>query len=88
MKITFLGTSHGFCEKNQFCSSAVVTVGGRHYIIDAGAPITGLLKTYGMAYTDIAGCGSVGRSLPGGTRPWCAVPRDAPEGWLQRSQIW
>ena len=55
MKITFLGTSHGFCEKNQFCSSAVVTVGGRHYIIDAGAPITGLLKTYGMAYTDVAG---------------------------------
>jgi ribonuclease BN (tRNA processing enzyme) len=55
MKIRFLGTSHGFNEPGRFCSSAVVSTGGRHYVIDAGAPIMGLLATYGYAYTDLGG---------------------------------
>ena len=38
MKISFLGTSHGITEKNQFCSSALVSTGGKHYLVDAGAP--------------------------------------------------
>lgn len=55
MKITFLGTSHGIAEKQQFCSSAVVTVGEKHYIIDAGAPIMTLLKNHDMSYEDVQG---------------------------------
>ena len=43
MKITFLGTSHGYCEEDRFCSSAALTVGNTTYLIDAGAPITGLM---------------------------------------------
>ena len=55
MIIRFLGTSHGFCEKGRFCSSAAITSGDRSYIIDAGAPIACLLKTYGIEYTSIGG---------------------------------
>ncbi|MCQ2427704.1 MAG: MBL fold metallo-hydrolase [Clostridia bacterium] len=55
IKLTFMGTSHGFNEAGRFCSSTVVTVGGKHYIIDAGAPIMGLLRTYGFDFRDIAG---------------------------------
>lgn len=55
MKITFLGTSHGYCEKNRFCSSAAVTVRDRTYVIDAGAPIMCLLKTYDIPYTSVHG---------------------------------
>ena len=55
MKITFLGTSHGFNEPGRFCSSAVVTVDGKHYVIDAGAPIMGLLPTRGFSYSAVAG---------------------------------
>jgi ribonuclease BN (tRNA processing enzyme) len=55
MKITFLGTSHGIAEANAFCSSAVVTVGNKHYVIDAGAPIMTLLQNHKMAFRDIQG---------------------------------
>lgn len=55
MKITFLGTSHGIAEKNQFCSSAAVTVEGKHYVIDAGAPLMTLLQNYDLAFTDVQG---------------------------------
>lgn len=55
MKITFLGTSHGIAEKQRFCTSVVVTVGHRHYIIDAGAPLMTLLKNHDMAYEDVQG---------------------------------
>lgn len=55
MKITFLGTSHGIAEKNQFCSSALISIGNRHYVIDAGAPLMTLLKNYDVAYEDVQG---------------------------------
>lgn len=55
MKITFLGTSHGFSEKGRFCSSAAVTVGKRHYLIDAGAPLPTLLLNHDISYWDIGG---------------------------------
>jgi ribonuclease BN (tRNA processing enzyme) len=55
MKITFLGTSHGITEKNQFCSSALVSVGGKLYIIDAGAPVLTLLKNHDIPLTDVVG---------------------------------
>ena len=43
MKITFLGTSHGYAEKGRFTSSALIESGGKYYILDAGAPIEYLL---------------------------------------------
>ena len=55
MKITFLGTSHGITEKNQFCSSALVSTGGKHYLVDAGAPVLTLLKNHDIPLTDVAG---------------------------------
>ena len=48
MKITFLGTSHGVCEKNRFCSATAVTIKGVTYVIDAGAPISTLLQAKGI----------------------------------------
>ncbi len=53
MKITFLGTSHGRTEKGQFCSSTAITVNGTTYLIDAGAPITGLLQNYDIPFTTV-----------------------------------
>lgn len=55
MKITFLGTSHGIAEAHAFCSSAVVTAGKKHYVIDAGAPIMSLLQNHSMSFWDIGG---------------------------------
>ncbi|MBR2353742.1 MAG: MBL fold metallo-hydrolase [Clostridia bacterium] len=48
MKITFLGTGHGTAEKNRFCSSAVVTVKGKSYLVDAGAPVSLLMQKKGI----------------------------------------
>ena len=55
MKITFVGTSHGIAEKDRYCSCTVVTVKGKHYVIDAGAPIYDLLQRYGFRFEDVAG---------------------------------
>ena len=55
MKITFLGTSHGITEKNQFCSSALISTGGKHYLVDAGAPVLTLLKNQDIPLADMAG---------------------------------
>lgn len=55
MKITFLGTSHGITEKGRFCSSALLSVGNRHYLIDAGAPVLTLLLNHDIPLTDVAG---------------------------------
>lgn len=43
MKITFLGSGHGVQEKERYCSSAMLEIGEKTYLIDAGAPITDLL---------------------------------------------
>ena len=53
MKLTFLGTSHGKPEKNRFCSCAVLTVEGKHYIIDAGAPVFDLFERNDLAFADV-----------------------------------
>ena len=55
MKITFLGSSHGISEAHAFCSSTLITVADRHYIIDAGAPITTLLQNHNVDFNDIRG---------------------------------
>ena len=53
MKLTFLGTSHGKPEKNRFCTCTVLTVGGKHYIVDAGAPVFDLFERNDLAFADI-----------------------------------
>lgn len=55
MRLTFLGTSHGRTEKNAFCSSTMISVGEKHYLIDAGAPITTLLQNVGVPFPSVAG---------------------------------
>ena len=55
MKITFLGTSHGITEKNRFCSSALISAGGKHYLVDAGAPVLTLLMNHDVPLEDVAG---------------------------------
>ena len=55
MKLTFLGTSHGITEKDRYTSSTLVSVGGKHYIIDAGAPIMKLLQEKDVDFADIGG---------------------------------
>lgn len=36
MKIKLIGTSHGYPEKDRYCSCNVITVNNRNYVIDAG----------------------------------------------------
>lgn len=55
MRITFLGTAHGRTEKHAFCTSTMISIGGRHYLIDAGAPITTLLQNEGVPLPSVAG---------------------------------
>ena len=47
MKLTFLGSSHGVPSECRFCSSAMLEVGDRLYLIDAGAPVIDLLLRAG-----------------------------------------
>ncbi|MBQ9117307.1 MAG: MBL fold metallo-hydrolase [Clostridia bacterium] len=54
MKITFLGTSHGITEADRFTSSALITVGEKNYLIDAGAPIMKLLQVYGVKFNTLS----------------------------------
>jgi len=46
MKIKFFGCSHGVPEADRFCSSTMIEVGNSIYFIDAGAPITELMRRY------------------------------------------
>lgn len=43
MKITFLGTSDGVPRKGHFCTSTMVEIGERIYLVDAGAPVAELM---------------------------------------------
>lgn len=53
MEITFLGTSHGKQEKDRFHTCTVLTVNGKHYLIDAGAPVFDLFERNGLCFADI-----------------------------------
>ena len=55
MKITFLGTSHGYAEKGRFTTSLLIEEGGHNYIIDAGAPVEALLVNRDKRLEDIRG---------------------------------
>ncbi len=53
MKIKFLGTSHGVPERDRRCTSVLFEAGGKHYLIDAGAPIADELTRAGVAFADV-----------------------------------
>ena len=55
MRITFLGTSHGKPEKNRYHTSTLLTVQGKHYLIDAGAPVFDLFERNDLHFNDIKG---------------------------------
>ncbi len=55
MKILFAGTSHGAPEKNAFCTSTMLLIGGKIYIIDAGAPISPILVNNDLKHSDVRG---------------------------------
>lgn len=55
MKITFLGTSHGFPEINRYCTSLLIEHAGYHYILDLGAPVTYLMKQRGLSIDTVKG---------------------------------
>jgi len=48
MKITFLGTSAGIPDPDRHCSSTMIEVGERVYIVDAGAPMVDCLRAQGL----------------------------------------
>lgn len=48
MKITFLGTSAGIPDPDRHCSSTMIEVGERVYLIDAGAPVVECLRAQGL----------------------------------------
>lgn len=53
MKITFIGTSHGVPEANRKCTCVMVTVGGKHYIIDAGVMLCSELRARNIDLNDV-----------------------------------
>lgn len=55
MKITFLGTSHGYAEKGHFTSGNLIEIPGASYIIDAGAPLESLLVNLDKDPRDVRG---------------------------------
>ena len=48
MKITFLGTSAGIPDPDRHCSSTMIEIGERVYLIDAGAPLVDCLRAQGL----------------------------------------
>lgn len=48
MKIHFIGTSDGYPTAERYCSCTVVTVNGKHYVIDAGVSLYSSLLHNGM----------------------------------------
>lgn len=56
VKLRFLGTSHGKPEPDRFCSSAIVQVGEKNYMIDAGAPVVALCVRAKIDPQDISAC--------------------------------
>lgn len=55
MIINFLGTSHGYAEKNRFTSTTVVEANNKYYLIDAGGPVEYLMVNNDMDYDKIRG---------------------------------
>lgn len=48
MKIITLGTSHGACEKNRFCSGTLLISNGVAYLFDCGGAVEGSMTNLGI----------------------------------------
>lgn len=55
MKITFMGTSHGYAEKEQFTSATLIENSGFYYLLDAGAPVEWIMVNNEKPYDKIRG---------------------------------
>ena len=55
MKINFMGTSHGYAEKEQFTSATLIEVSGYYYLLDAGAPVEWILVNKDKPFDKIRG---------------------------------
>ncbi len=55
MKLTFVGTSHGFPEPNRKCSCIMVTVGQNIYFVDMGTPAIDAMIQRGLAPEAVKG---------------------------------
>ncbi len=53
MKITFLGTTHGYAEYNRYNAGTLIEAGDGSYLIDAGAPIEYIFRQNGKRLEDI-----------------------------------
>lgn len=53
MKITFLGTSHGLPQADRCCSSLLLEIGEKAYLIDGGAPVGDILIKKGFDFAKI-----------------------------------
>ena len=55
MKITFLGTSHGYAEKKRFTSATLIETAEHSYLLDAGAPVEWIMVNKDKPYDKIRG---------------------------------
>lgn len=55
MKITFLGTSHGYAEKKRFTSATLIETSEYSYLLDAGAPVEWIMVNKDKSYDKIRG---------------------------------
>ena len=55
MKITFLGTSHGYAEKNRYTSGTLIEVSDLYYLLDCGAPVEWILVNQDKPFDKIRG---------------------------------
>ena len=53
MKIKFWGTAAGLAERDRYCTSMRIEVGGEYYILDFGAPVEYLIAKEGMDLSSI-----------------------------------
>lgn len=54
MTLRFIGTSDGYPEKDRKCSCTILTINGRHYVIDAGYSLYTALVQNDMLPQDVA----------------------------------
>ena len=55
MKITFIGTSHGYPEPHRRCSCTMLEVGGGFYFIDMGTSASEEITRRGISFNDVRG---------------------------------
>ncbi|MBR6728745.1 MAG: MBL fold metallo-hydrolase, partial [Clostridia bacterium] len=55
MKITFMGTSHGYAEKGRFTSATLIEVSDFYYLLDAGAPVEWIMVNKDKPFDKIRG---------------------------------